>query len=529
MIDKTKIPLRDYQREFCAAVWRAFFLGDDEHEKVRMAVAVMATGGGKTRCFAAIAERFISLLEQRVLVLADTDELVDQAITSLATVTGIVASIEKAAKTASLAQKLVVGCVDSVARPSRLERFPRDHFGLVIADECHLAISPKWRRVFDYFRSAKILGVTATPDRGDRRSIMTVFEREVCNISLPHLIEHKWLCPITVKQIPLEIDLSEVNMTRRDLDPEELDSALEPFFDAIATAIKEHAWDRKILCFAPLRKTSEAFVRACCRHGIAARHVDGDSDDRRETLQGFRERRFQLLSNAMLLTKGYDDPGIDCIIVLRLTKSRSLYQQMIGRGTRLHDGKQDLLVLDFLWKFGDMMGKRDNRPIGIVDMMAETDEIAEALAKKLASGQQLDLMLATDEARRQREERLMEEIRRQASRRRRVKTFDYVTYCATVGARQLADYEPMGSQERGTVTQRQAALLQRIGVDPDAIETRGHASAIIGDWIGRMNKGLANAKQLGFLHRLGVKEPAPDLTFEDAKRLISDRLHGVAR
>lgn len=524
-LTKTSVDLRGYQREFCGAVWRAFFLGDQNHEPGNRCLGTMGTGGGKTRCAGALGERFIGGLNQRVLFLADTDELVDQANRSLERVIDRVPTIEKANLTANLDRPLAIASIDSLSRQHRLDRFPRDHYGLVIADEAHLAVTKKWTRTLNHFETAKILGITATPQRSDRKNILSVFDREVIRIPMERLIREGWLAPITVRQVPIEIDMTSVDTSGRDLSPEELDAALEPYFDAICEAIKEHAGDRKILVFCPLVKTSQAFVRACIRHGISAKHVHGQDPDRYKTVAEFRDAKFQLLSNPMMLTKGYDDPSINCIIVLRLTKSPSLYQQMIGRGTRLADGKTDLLVLDFLWSFGDMM-----KPIEIMrpaNLMSESKEEASALTQLLQQQGKLNIMDATDRVRQEREEALMEEIREKARKRRKARTFDYLSYCATVGSIELAKYEPMGKSENSEITTKQAKLLAKIGVDARRIKTRGHASMIIGDWFQRMERNLATPKQLNLMLRLKIPHE-PGITFEQASQTIDHHFRAGA-
>lgn len=328
---------RQYQSEVIAAVERGW--GEFSRQLV-----VVPTGGGKTIIFAMLAAR----QPGRTLILAHRDELIDQAIAKLGAATGIRAGKEKAEHSASLSDRVVVASVQTMLR--RLDDWPADHFALVVADEAHHAVSDSWQKVLNHFdRHARVLGVTATPDRADKRQLGSYFEAIAAEVKLFDLVRDGYLSPIAVKSVPVKIDLSSVKQTAGDFDQAELGHAIEPCLSEIARAIKEHASFRRVLCFLPLIATSQKFVEACNQAGLSAVHIDGNDPQRREKLVRFGQWEFDVLSNAMLLTEGFDDPGIDCIVVLRPTRSRPLYAQMIGRGTRVDETKENLLLLDPLW------------------------------------------------------------------------------------------------------------------------------------------------------------------------------------
>ena len=134
-----------------------------------------------------------------------------------------------------------------------------------------------------------------------------------------------------------------------DFKTSDLGTALDPYLYQIADEMAKYCFDRKTVVFLPLIKTSRKFRDILESKGFRAAEVNGESQDRAEVLADFEAGKYNVLCNSMLLTEGYDCPAIDCVVMLRPTKIRSLYAQAVGRGTRLHPGKDHLLLLDFLW------------------------------------------------------------------------------------------------------------------------------------------------------------------------------------
>jgi superfamily II DNA or RNA helicase len=441
-------------------------------DEFRRQLAVLPTGSGKTIIFAWLAQR---RQPGRTLILAHRDELIDQAIHKISVATGIEAEKEKAEFAASASAPVVVASVQTMIR--RLDRWPSDHFGLVVADEAHHAISDSWQKVLNHF-NAHVLGVTATPDRGDKRTLGEYFENVAVDVPLVQLIKEKFLCPITIKSVPLQIDLSKVRLMAGDFSDRELGHALEPYLLNIAKAIREHASFRKVLAFLPLIDTSHKFVDACRKTGLVAQHIDGSSPDRKDILKRFATREFDVLSNAMLLTEGFDDPTIDCIIVLRPTKSRPLFAQMVGRGTRIDEIKENLLLLDFLWLHerhrivhpGDLLAKDEE----------EADEItmlAEERSKNGYDEDMLDLVNLSSSAQETREERLREKLAEAA--KRKAKYISAEEFCIQHDNLEAAEYEPTMKWESESITKKQMKYLVQAKLDPETIQGRGHASVLL--------------------------------------------------
>jgi len=508
--------LRPYQQDFVDRVregWRNY----------RKQLGVLPTGGGKTICFSDLAK---GELPARTLVLAHREELVDQAIHKLLAASGIFAQKEKAEFSASLSASVVVASVQTMRR--RLAKWPADHFALVVCDEAHHVLADEWQTVLRHFSPARVLGVTATPDRGDKRNLGQFFENIASEVSLFDLINQGWLARIHVKALPLKIDLSEVRSVAGDYDPNGVGSALEPYLGAIARALKVEAASRRILAFLPLIETSKAFVRRCTEAGLRARHIDGNSPDRKEILQAFANDEFDLLSNAMLLTEGFDDPGIDCIVNLRPTRSRSLYSQIVGRGTRVAPMKENLLLLDFLWQH-----ERHNliRPAHLV---ATDEEFASEMTTDLEisawrpTQESFDLEDLASSARETREKKLREEL--EAKAKRLATSGDAMDFCLSVGNLAAAEWEDVVPWHSQAASEKQLKLIGDAGINPASIRSRGHASAVLDLIFSRRQLGLASPKQVRFLRKLG--HPAPDrATKEEASMFIGSRVgrrEGVA-
>lgn len=379
--------LRPYQIEAKTAV-------ESEWQKgVKRTLLVMVTGGGKTIIFAKIIEDCVRHGE-RVLVLAHRGELLDQAADKLRSSTGLGCAVEKAESSCLDAWfRVVVGSVQTLMRESRLARFPADYFDAIIIDEAHHVLADSYMRILEHFPDAKVLGVTATPDRGDMRNLGSVFETLAYEYTMPRAIKEGYLCPIKALTVPLKLDLTGVSAQAGDFKAADLGTALDPYLYQIADEMAKTCADRKTVVFLPLIATSQKFRGILLERGFRADEINGNSEDRAEKLAAFARGDTNVLCNSMLLTEGWDCPSVDCIVVLRPTKIRSLYVQMVGRGTRPCDGKDHLLLLDFLWHT-----ERHElcRPAYLI---AESDDVAKKMTANIeADGGAVDLEAAETQA-----------------------------------------------------------------------------------------------------------------------------------
>lgn len=480
---------------------------------------VLPTGTGKTIVFASVAADQVRAGD-RVLILAHRGELLEQAADKLQRSTGLVSAVEKADATClNTWFRVVVGSVQTLQRTARLERFSHDYFGTIIIDEAHHAITDGYRRILDYFGSAKVLGVTATPDRGDMRNLGEVFDSLAFEYKLTDAIKEGYLCHIMAQTIPLKLDISSVTMSGGDYAVGDLGTALDPYLEQIAAEMAQRCKGRKTVVFLPLIKTSQKFRDLLNSHGFRAAEVNGQSTDRKEVLADFDAGKYNVLCNSMLLTEGWDCPSVDCVVVLRPTKVRSLYSQMVGRGTRLSPGKSDLLLLDFLW----MTDKHELcRP---ADLVCEDRTVARQMTENLAeSGCPQDIeeaaVQASEDVVAQREEALAKQLEEQ--RRKKAKLVDPLQYEMSIQAEDLAGYVPAFGWEAGPPTEQQAAALEKLGILPDAVESAGKASLLLDRLHKRRDEGLTTPKQIRCLEKYGFQHVGR-WSFEQAKHMI-DRI-----
>lgn len=480
---------------------------------------VLPTGTGKTIVFASVAADQVRAGD-RVLILAHRGELLEQAADKLQRSTGLVSAVEKAESTCLDSWfRVVVGSVQTLQRTARLERFPQDYFGTIIIDEAHHAITDGYRRILDYFSGAKVLGVTATPDRGDMRNLGEVFDSLAFEYKLTNAIKEGYLCKIMAQTIPLQLDISSVTLSGGDYAVGDLGTALDPYLEQIAAEMAVRCKDRKTVVFLPLIRTSQKFRDLLNAKGFRAAEVNGQSDDRRQVLADFDAGKYNVLCNSMLLTEGWDCPSVDCVVVLRPTKVRSLYSQMVGRGTRLSPGKTDLLLLDFLW----MTDKHELcRP---ADLVCEDRTVARQMTETLAeSGCPEDIEQAAAQASEdvvaQREEALAKQLAEQ--RRKKAKLVDPLQYEMSIQAEDLAGYVPAFGWEAGPPSEQQTAALEKLGILPDAVESAGKAALLLDRLNKRRDEGLTTPKQIRCLEKYGFQHVGT-WSFEAARHMI-DRI-----
>lgn len=506
--------LRPYQKEAVERIEGEWAAGR------RSTLLVQATGTGKTIVMARVAEDVVRA-GGRVLIIAHRGELLEQAADKLQRTTGLQCSIEKAEQTSvGSFERVTVGSVQTLCRDKRLRSLGHDRFTHIFIDEAHHAVSSTYRTVLDYFQKARVLGVTATADRADRRNLGEVFDSLAFQYDLPHAIRDGYLCPIKAQTVPLKIDLNSVEIRSGDFAADALGTALDPYLPAIADEMMSAGLvKRRTAVFLPLVATSKKFKAILESKGFRAAEVNGSSEDRARTLADFSAGRYDVICNSMLLTEGWDCPPVNCIVNLRATKSRSLYAQIVGRGTRLspETGKTDLLLLDFLW-----MCERHElvRP---AYLLTDNDAVAKRMTERAeeASGpveinERLEQEAESDVIA-QREDRLADELA--AQRKKRGKLVDPLQFEMSILDEDLAGYVPAFGWEMAPPTEKQVAALERAGINGAAAGCAGKAKLILDRLAKRRDLGLTTPKQIRLLERYGFRLVG-EWRFDDASRLI---------
>lgn len=456
---------------------------------------------------------------KKVCVLAHREELIIQNAEKIMKATKLDVSIERAESVGSRLSSTVVASVQTLVR--RCEKWDPNHFGYIIVDEAHHIMAETYQKVIRHFSGAKVLGVTATPARSDKKELSQFFEDTAFEIGVFDLIDQGFLSEIMVHTVPLRIDLSQVKTVAGDYDDNALDETIAPHLATIAAHLRDYVGNRKTLVFLPLIKTSQAFVDLCRQNGISARHVDGNSPDRAEILSAFERGEFQVLSNASLLLEGYDCPSIESVIILRPTKSISLYQQMVGRGTRISPGKKDLLLLDFLYQFGKHGVCRP------ANLIATTEYHAEEMTRLTEKGGQWNLQQLDRHVFHEREKRLREQLE-EASRQREAALVNAREYDMLKHYLGLNDYDPTYKWELDNPSEKQLTVLQKFGFNAGLVRSKGMASKLITTCIERMNTQMASVWDIKKLMRMGIDDPQT-VTKDEARRLINERKHSLIR
>ncbi len=536
--------LRPYQ----SAASDAIFTEWQERDST---LVVMPTGGGKTVLFADVIRR---VFPRRALVLAHREELIFQARDKIQRVTGLRADVEMGDYRAEGglfgAARVVVSTIQTQRSGGdgggRMAKFDPQRFGVLIIDEAHHATSPSYRRVIDYYRTnpaLKVLGVTATPDRADEEALGQVFQSVAFDYEVLDAIHDGWLVPIEQQMVHVEgLDYSSIRTTAGDLNGGDLAAVLEAEknLQQMAAASLAIIGQRRALVFTASVKAAEMTAEIFNRHRAnMASWVCGktEKEERRSVLAAFAAGKVQVVCNCGVLTEGFDDPGVEVVIMGRPTKSRSLYSQMVGRSTRplpgVVDGpetaearraaiaasaKPSCLVVDFVGNAGK------HKLVTSADILGGkvSDEAVElALGKAKQAGKAVNMTKALDEAeeevKQQREQARLAEAARRAQlvatarfTTQRVDPFDVLA---------LEPGKARGWDNGRQLTEKQRSLLAKQGINPDGISF-SEGKQLIAEIFRRWDGKLCSFKQAKVLRKYGCPT---NVSFAEASAII-DRL-----
>lgn len=498
--------LRDYQEKAITAVLGQF------KQKVKRTLCVSATGTGKAVMLAELGKRAHDA-GHGVLILVHRDELIRQLAKSVGRV-GIPALIEKADERAlggfGMFSKLVVGSVQTL-RGKRLEQWPKDAFKLIIIDETHHALlGNSYGTVLNHFGleegRIRVAGFTATADRLDGENIGQIFESLAFEYNIQDATRDGWLVPIEAIQVKTDpkINLKDLRTTAGDFNQGDLEREINDNIGVLVNALvdTDALEKRRTIAFTPNISSARALAQALSDVGISARAVAGADSDRAAKFKAHQNGEFQVLCNCAVATEGYDDPAIEAVLICRPTKSRALYSQMVGRGTRLFEDKatgyvkKNCRVVDFAF----ITGKHKLvSPVDLYDNAETPDEVVDAAKELLASGgvQTLDLALETAQAE-------YEEKRRVRIQRRTVAVsaskFDPLTACDVYGIPQKT-----GTMWENTapLSEKQKLFLEKRAISTEGM-TKGVASQLISKIHARQEHGWANPWQVRDMIQTGL-------------------------
>lgn len=490
---------REYQIEARKAVLNEWAAGN------RRTLVVLPTGCGKTVVCACIMQQWMELHnnQTRILFMAHRGELLDQAANTIKDVTGYDCSLEKAGSTCiGNDAPVVLASVQTLSQDRRLAQFDKNYFSAIIVDEAHHSLSDSYQKVLKHFSSAVVLGVTATPDRGDLKDMGTYYDSCAYEYQIKDAIKQNYLVPVRAKVIPLELDISNVRCTTGDYSTGDVGNTLSSYLKTIANEVVKYCWTRKTVVFTPLISTSIEFCKLLKARGMKAAEINGKSADRAKILAGFRKGKYTILCNSMLLTEGWDCPEVDCIIVLRPTQSRSLYQQMVGRGMRLAPDKKELLLLDFLWLTAQLPLCRPSC------LISRDDDIAARIDKKMREAKDgIYIDEAEEEAERdivsERKTALASSLDKMRKGTGRNGGVNPIQYAISIESEELLSYQPIFEWETTPATEKQLDFISKCGIEAESVLNKGQASKILDVVLDRRRRGLSSPKQIRYLEQRG--------------------------
>lgn len=539
---------RDYQKECHDAVF-------NEWKSVRSTLVVSPTGSGKSCIFAMIAE---TVQPKRVMIIAHREELIWQAREKIKTVTGLGCDIEMgeihSATNLFGKSPVVVSTIQTqnsnFGDRKRMGRFDPREFGVLIIDEAHHSTAISYRNLINYYQQknpdVKVVGFSATPDRSDEIALGQVFETVAFDYEILDAINEGWLVPVDQQFVEIAgLDFSEMRTTAGDLNGADLAAVMESEknLQGVAYSSAQIIGDRRAIVFTASVKQAEVLSNIFNRHRDgAADWVCGmtNKEDRRAKLDRFKEGKIQIICNCGVLTEGFDDPGVQVIIMARPTKSRSLYAQMAGRSTRplpgLVDGladqdarkaaiasssKPSCLIVDFVGNSGrhKLMTSAD-----ILGGKVSDEAVARAIVAAKAKGTPVriseELLEAEAAIRKEAEERRLAE---EARKNRLVAKVKYSTRQVNpFDIFQIAPARERGWDQGKVLSEKQKALLLKQGINPEEMPYV-QARQVLNEMFRRWDKKLATMGQLKVLRRYGYTDP--NITFEQASGILN-RLSG---
>lgn len=493
--DHGKFSLRPYQAEASRAIM-------DSYSRGKNPLVIMATGTGKTITFADPIRQLYKE-NKRSLVLAHRETLIDQAIDKIYKYTGYKPSKEKAQDWAVDESNIIVASVQSLQN-KRLDRFADDNFALMVTDEAHHAVSKSYKNISEYFNPTSHLGVTATPDRADEKSLGAIYDEIAYEYNLANAIKDGYLVPIEGYRIKdFNIDLSNLRIHMGDYRDSDLEGVIEQYIAPICKNIVDQTEEMKTMVFLPTVESSRLVAETLKDMSVKADYISGGTKNQGAVLYNFHVGNITHLVSCDMLLEGYDEPTVQAIVMLRPTSSRSLYSQIVGRGTRLSPGKEALKLVEFTYnsdrlklvspyelfstdRFNERV--REYAEAGGLEGQNLLDELEQASEQVFAISNILDRLIIPSNT---------------------FVRFDPLALGDMIDVDITGEFDLhyQGRKIEGSVTRKQKDILARYGITDFSEMDRAQASKLIG---GLFEKGYrpltgpATNRQIMFLKKEGI-------------------------
>lgn len=333
--------LRDYQKKAIEDIRQHF------REGKKRILLVAPTGSGKTVIACSMMEGLVKNNRFGMFV-AHRRELVMQCSRKLADFE-IKHGVIMAGKSGSIYSDVQVASVQTFSARKDNDDFVKPQADVIILDEAHRSTSKSFQDLINAYPEAWVIGLTATPCRNDGRGLGNIYQELVNCGTIKELTEKGYLVPnrIVAPSIP---DLQNIRIMAGDYEKKALDTRMNTpkLVGDIVTHWIKYGENRPTVVFGTSIKHSKYITNIFKQNGIAAGHIDGEMPEieREKVLQDLQDDKIKVLSNCMVLTEGWDQPKISCVIIARPTKSYSMYLQMVGRALRPAENKKDTLIID---------------------------------------------------------------------------------------------------------------------------------------------------------------------------------------
>jgi superfamily II DNA or RNA helicase len=510
--------LRYYQTEAVEAILK-------DHAEGENGLAIMATGTGKTVVAAELIRQWVDK-KSPTLMVAHTEELVNQAIAKIRDHAGYAPEKEMAGDWAENGKLVVVGSVPSMQR-ARLERWPAHYFKQFIVDEAHHSTARTYKNMINHFNQAHLLGLTATPDRADSKQLGNIYSKVSYEYPLHRAIKDGYLVRIVGRRCKdFTIDLSELKIVAGDYQDNDLADVIDRYVAPIAQNIKNETENLKTLCFLPNVESSRLMAEELKKVGLKAGYVSGamDKHERRHTLYQFKQGNIMHLCCCNVLLEGFDEPSIQAIVMARPTGSRTVYSQAVGRGTRLFDRKDELLLVEFTFNSDKL---KLVTAYELFSTMGFGEEVQKAAKKKADGEEEVDFLSSLEDAHKNVYDPL-NVVKRIAVPNWGFVSFDPLELGKLVNIDMSGEFDIHynGRKLEGGITDKQKELLTRYGVEIKNTMSKAQASALISAFMQRNiapSYGFASDAQIKLLGRLGYNvEPGTNIKKAQASFLIQE-------
>ena len=484
--------LKPIQKNVANTIHKDLYI--DNNNKV---LASISTGWGKTILASKMIEHY-SKAGKKCLFLANRSELIFQTEDKFFKASDIVADIEKANSFANEASNVVIGSCQTMSKTERLERFKKDHFDFIVIDEAHGALCDQYQKILNHFE-AKYLFLTATADKLIDKGLFDIVDKVSYEFTLTESVEAGYNVRPVAKHVKLDIG------ENTDLDDSELFDKIMP---DVNLSVLDNCKDKKTIIFLPSVERSKKTAKQLKELGLNAYHVDGymTSGERRKILKDFACASIgSVICNASLLGTGYDQPDVDCVVILRNVSSRSLYAQMCGRALRVHPNKDHGLILDFLGLI---------KKYNITASIKEIAMMRKIFIDRISTGETVDLIDQDRDHIAEAEKQLALKmiLDNEKKNYKNLVTIEYILKNINLG-----DWDK--TQSEVEITANHVKTLNSFGVSAKGLSNGEQANNLISILKQRQEKGLATIKMVRAIKKSN-DQLADTYTIEQAKEIV---------